>query len=69
VTSTHPSLDDAAGDAAVRADAKSPEALASAIERALVEREQLSPLGLRHASRFTWRACGAAVLDGYERAL
>jgi glycosyltransferase involved in cell wall biosynthesis len=69
VTSTHPSLDDAAGDAAVRADAKSPEALASAIERALVEREQLSPLGLRQASRFTWRACGAAVLHGYERAL
>ena len=40
VTSTHPSLDDAAGDAAVRADPKSAEALASAIERALAERER-----------------------------
>jgi glycosyltransferase involved in cell wall biosynthesis len=69
VTSTHPSLDEAAGDAAVRADPKSPEALASAIERALVEREHLIPLGLRHASRFTWRACGEAVLEGYARAL
>ncbi len=68
VTSTHPSLDDASGDAAVRADAKSPDSLASAIERALVEREQLIPLGVAHASRFTWRACGEAVLAGYERA-
>jgi glycosyltransferase involved in cell wall biosynthesis len=67
VTSTHPSLDDAAGAAAVRADAKSPEALAAAIERALVEREHLVPLGLGHARRFTWRACGEAVLAGYER--
>jgi glycosyltransferase involved in cell wall biosynthesis len=67
VTSTHPSLDDAAGDAAVRADAKSPEALASGIERALAERDELIRLGLRHASRFTWRACGEAVLAGYGR--
>jgi glycosyltransferase involved in cell wall biosynthesis len=68
VASAHPSLDDAAGDAAVRADPKSPVALASAVERAMVEREQLIPLGLRHASRFTWRACGEAVLAGYESA-
>jgi glycosyltransferase involved in cell wall biosynthesis len=66
VTSTHPSLDDAAGDAAVRADAKSPEALAAGIERTLVEREYLVPLGLQHAGRFTWQACGEAVLAGYE---
>jgi len=68
VTSTHPSLDDASGDAAVRADARSPEALASAIERALVEREHLVPRGFEHARRFTWRACGEAVLAGYESA-
>jgi glycosyltransferase involved in cell wall biosynthesis len=67
VTSTHPSLDDAAGDAAVRAEATSPEALASAIERAIVEREHLVPAGLAHARRFTWRACGDAVLAAYER--
>jgi glycosyltransferase involved in cell wall biosynthesis len=68
VTSSHPSLDDAAGDAAVRADPRSPAAIASAIERVLAERERLVPLGLEHARRFTWKACGEALLAGYERA-
>jgi glycosyltransferase involved in cell wall biosynthesis len=68
VTSSHPSLDDAAGDAAVRADPHNPAAIASAIERVLAERERLVPLGLEHASRFTWKACGEALLAGYERA-
>jgi glycosyltransferase involved in cell wall biosynthesis len=67
VASSHPSLDDAAGDAAVRADPRSPEAVASAIERALAERERLVPLGLAHARAFTWRATGEALLAGYER--
>ena len=67
VASAHPSLDDAAGDAAVRADPRSPAAIASAIERALSERERLVPLGLEHARKFTWKACGQAVLAGYER--
>ena len=65
VASAHPSLDDAAGDAAVRADPRSPEALASAIERALSEREALSARGLEHARRFTWANCGRALLSGY----
>jgi alpha-1,3-rhamnosyl/mannosyltransferase len=69
VASAHASVDDAAGDAAVRADPSSPTAIASAIERALSERERLVPLGLQHARRFTWKACGEAVLAGYERAL
>jgi alpha-1,3-rhamnosyl/mannosyltransferase len=68
VASSHPSLDDAAGEAAVRADPRSPGAIASAIERALSERERLIPLGLEHARRFTWKACGKAVLAAYERA-
>jgi glycosyltransferase involved in cell wall biosynthesis len=67
VASSHASLDDAAGEAAVRADPRSPEALASAIEQALSERERLIPLGLEHARRFTWRATGEALLAGYER--
>ena len=41
VASSHPSLDEACGDAAVRADPTSPEAIAAAIERALDERETL----------------------------
>jgi glycosyltransferase involved in cell wall biosynthesis len=67
VASAHPSLDDAAGDAALRADPQSLEAIASAIERALAENERLVALGLQHAGRFTWKACGEAHLAAYLR--
>jgi O-antigen biosynthesis alpha-1,3-rhamnosyltransferase len=62
VVSSHPSLDEASGDAALRADPDDPEAFAEALEQALA-----SPrgTGIEHASRFTWRACGEAVLAGY----
>ena len=66
VCSTHPSLDEAAGDVALRADADDPEAFAEAIEQAVARRDQLREPGLRHAARFTRRACGEAVLAGYE---
>jgi glycosyltransferase involved in cell wall biosynthesis len=65
VTSSHPSLDEASGDAAVRVDPESPEAIAAGIERALVERESLVAAGLAHARRFTWRACGEAHVQGF----
>jgi glycosyltransferase involved in cell wall biosynthesis len=68
VASSHDSLDEAAGDAAVRADPLSPEALAAAIEGALVETAALRARGLEHARRFTWRACGEAHLGAFERA-
>jgi len=68
VASSHPSLDEACGDAAVRADPRSPDAIAAGIERALVERDALVPRGLEHAKRFTWRACGEAHLHGFETA-
>jgi glycosyltransferase involved in cell wall biosynthesis len=68
VASSHPSLDEASGDAAVRVDPGSPEAIAAGIERALAQRESLVPRGLQHAAQFTWRACGAAMLSGYEGA-
>ena len=68
VVSSHPSLDEASGDAAVRVDPNDPEAIAAGIERALAEREALAERGLAHAARFTWRACGEAVLRGYEGA-
>ena len=67
VASSHPSLDEACGDAAMRADPLSREALAAAIEGALVEREALRARGLEHARRFTWRRCGEAHLKGFER--
>jgi glycosyltransferase involved in cell wall biosynthesis len=68
VVSSHPSMDEASGEAAVRVDPRSPEAIAVGIERALAQRDALVPRGLEHASRFTWRACGEAMLRGYESA-
>ena len=67
VASSHASLDEACGGAARRADPLSPEAMAAAIEGALVERRSLIAKGLEHARRFTWRACGEAHLQGFER--
>jgi glycosyltransferase involved in cell wall biosynthesis len=69
VVSARESLDEASGDAAVRADPGEPESMARAIERALSEREQLVAAGFRHAASFTWRAVGETFLAGYEEAL
>jgi glycosyltransferase involved in cell wall biosynthesis len=68
VASAHPSMDDASGDAALRADPKSPEAFAEAMERALEDPEGPAMRGLAHADRFTPRMMGEAVLRGYETA-
>ena len=68
VVSSHPSLDEASGDAAVRADPDDPAALAAGIEHALAERERLAEAGLEHARGFSWRAAGEVFLRGYERA-
>ena len=48
VVSAHESLDEASGDAAVRADPEDPAAFAAAIERALAERDALVARGLEH---------------------
>jgi len=68
VASSHPSLDEACGEAAIRADPKSPEAIAAGIEHALDERDALVPRGLEHAVHFTWRACADAHLHGFDTA-
>lgn len=68
VASAHPSLDEASGDAAVRADPERPEALAAGIERALAERETLVPRGLAHVRAFTWSRTGRIMLDAYLEA-
>jgi glycosyltransferase involved in cell wall biosynthesis len=65
VSSSHPSLDEASGEAAVRVDPESTEAIAAGIERALVEGESLVAPGLEHARRFTWHACGKAYVQGF----
>jgi glycosyltransferase involved in cell wall biosynthesis len=66
VVSSHPSLDEACAGAAVRADPGDAEAFAGALEEA---QEAPRGTGVEHAARFTWRACGGAVLAGYESAL
>jgi hypothetical protein len=68
VVSDHPSLDEASGDVAVRVDPNDPRAIAAGIERAIAERAQLVPRGLEHAEKFTWRACGEAMVRGWETA-
>jgi glycosyltransferase involved in cell wall biosynthesis len=69
VVSSHPSLDEACGGAALRADPDDAEAFGRALERALSPSPELRGRGLAHAARFTWRACGEAVLSGYESAV
>jgi len=69
VVSAHPSLDEACGDAAVRADPDSPEAFAEGITRALAEREELVSRGLAHAGRFNWLETGRIHLQSYADAL
>ena len=68
VSSAHPSLDDASGSAALRADPQRPEQFAEAIDQALVSADVLVPAGLDHARLFTPEAMGQAVLRGYEGA-
>jgi len=68
VSSAHLSLDEASGEAALRAEPEDPAAIAAAVERALGDRERLSAAGLEHAKRFTWRAVGEIFLRGYEEA-
>jgi glycosyltransferase involved in cell wall biosynthesis len=67
VASAHPSMDEAAGDAAVRADPEVPQAIAKAIRDAVSQRQQLREKGILHAKRFSWRRVGEIFLDGYER--
>jgi glycosyltransferase involved in cell wall biosynthesis len=65
VASSHPSMDEACGAAAVRADPDSPDELAAAIERALRERDELRERGFEHARGFTWAAVGATFLEAW----
>jgi glycosyltransferase involved in cell wall biosynthesis len=68
VASSHPSLDEACGEAAVRVDPEDPAAIVEGIRDALAERDRLSALGLEHAKAFTWRAVGEILLDAYAEA-
>jgi glycosyltransferase involved in cell wall biosynthesis len=69
VVSSHPSLDEACGEAAVRADPDSPEEFAEGIRRALAERDEIVVRGLAHAARFNWLQTGRIHLQSYADAL
>jgi glycosyltransferase involved in cell wall biosynthesis len=68
VVSSHPSLDEASGDAAVRVDPESREAIAEGVREALRRRDELVARGLDHARRFDWVECGRVHLQGYADA-
>jgi Glycosyl transferases group 1/Glycosyltransferase Family 4 len=69
VVSSHASLDEACGNAAVRVDPESPEAIAEGIREAIARRDELVPLGFAHARRFSWVQTGRIHLQGYAEAL
>jgi len=66
VASSHPSLDEASGNVAVRADPDDPEAIARAIEVAESRRDELVPRGIEHARAFTWEANARAHLEAWS---
>ena len=68
VASAHRSLDEASGEAALRADPDDAEAIASAIGHALAQADDLIARGHLHARRFTPRAAGETILRGYQHA-
>jgi glycosyltransferase involved in cell wall biosynthesis len=65
VCSSHASMNEACGDAALRTDPEDPGAIAVAIETALRRRAELVGRGLAHAARFSWLETGRAFISGY----
>jgi glycosyltransferase involved in cell wall biosynthesis len=66
VASAHPSMDEASGDVAVRADPDDADAIAAAIDEAIARRDELVPRGLDHARTFTWAANARAHLAAWS---
>jgi glycosyltransferase involved in cell wall biosynthesis len=65
VVSSHPSLDEACGIAAVRVDPLDSESIAAGISEALSRPEELAAAGIAHAARFNWRSTGQTMLDAF----
>jgi glycosyltransferase involved in cell wall biosynthesis len=66
VVSDHPSLDEACGEAAVRVDPLDPGAIAEGIREAVARRDELVPLGIDHAARFSWERNGRTIVTALE---
>jgi glycosyltransferase involved in cell wall biosynthesis len=69
VCSSHQSMDEACGDAGVRADPENPAAIAAAIEVAVDRRDDLVSRGFANAARFSWSQTGRVILDAYVEAV
>jgi glycosyltransferase involved in cell wall biosynthesis len=69
--SSAPSLDEAAGDAAVRFDPEDPQGAANAIAetREPGVRDDLVARGFAHAAGFTWERSGEAIATATEEAV
>jgi alpha-1,3-rhamnosyl/mannosyltransferase len=65
VASSHPSMDEASGDVALRADPDDAVAVAAALDEAIARRDELVPRGLEHAARFTWQANARAHVEAW----
>jgi glycosyltransferase involved in cell wall biosynthesis len=68
VASAHPSMDEAAGDVAFRADPDSPAEITAAIESALRAPGGVVRRGLDHAASFTWKAAGRVFVEAFSEA-
>jgi glycosyltransferase involved in cell wall biosynthesis len=66
VSSAHPSLDEASGEVALRAETESAEAFAEAIQQAFGRPQERVTAGIGHARRFSQSACAEAVVAGYR---
>jgi glycosyltransferase involved in cell wall biosynthesis len=69
VASAHPSLDEASGDAALRADPESPQAWTAALREAVERRDELVARGREHVAGFSELRMGEAFLQAYADAL
>ena len=66
VTSAGSAMEEVAGPAAELVDPLDPASIADGIERAIARRDELRPLGLERAGRYTWEAAAAATVDVYR---
>jgi glycosyltransferase involved in cell wall biosynthesis len=69
VASVGSATEEVAGGAAVLVDPLDPAEIARGIEEAAARRDELRPLGLEQARRWTWRAVAAATVDVYREAM
>jgi glycosyltransferase involved in cell wall biosynthesis len=68
VASSHPSMDEASGEVAVRADPDSPIDLAAAIQRALLGGGDAVRRGVEHAGEFTWQSTARVFVEAFADA-